>query len=143
MTFVVTESCIRCKYTDCVDVCPVDCFYEGLNFLVIHPDECIRCGACVAACPRALIKLHPVEDNRLLVLCNNHDPAAIARKVCKVACIGCGQCVRRDPDQAVTLQNNLAVVNYAAIRGTHEETVDKCPTKSILYMDLKEPILRG
>lgn len=51
MTFVVTESCIRCKYTDCVEVCPVDCFYEGPNFLVINPDECIDCGLCEPECP--------------------------------------------------------------------------------------------
>jgi ferredoxin len=51
MTFVVTESCIRCKYTDCVEVCPVDCFYEGPNFLVIHPDECIDCALCEPECP--------------------------------------------------------------------------------------------
>lgn len=51
MTFVVTESCIRCKYTDCVDVCPVDAFREGANFLVIDPDECIDCAVCVPECP--------------------------------------------------------------------------------------------
>ncbi|MDA4848758.1 ferredoxin FdxA [Hoeflea poritis] len=51
MTFIVTENCIRCKYTDCVEVCPVDCFYEGPNFLVIHPDECIDCADCEPACP--------------------------------------------------------------------------------------------
>ena len=51
MTYVVTENCIRCKHTDCVSVCPVDCFYEGPNFLVINPDECIDCDACVPACP--------------------------------------------------------------------------------------------
>ena len=51
MTYVVTESCIRCKYTDCVDVCPVDCFREGPNFLVIDPDECIDCNLCVPECP--------------------------------------------------------------------------------------------
>ena len=51
MTYVVTETCIRCKYTDCVDVCPVDCFREGPNFLVIDPDECIDCTLCVAECP--------------------------------------------------------------------------------------------
>ena len=51
MTFVVTENCIKCKYMDCVEVCPVDCFYEGENMLVIHPDECIDCGACVPVCP--------------------------------------------------------------------------------------------
>ncbi|MCC5791564.1 MAG: ferredoxin family protein [Legionellaceae bacterium] len=51
MTFVVTEQCIKCKYTDCVEVCPVDCFYEGPNFLVIHPDECIDCALCEPECP--------------------------------------------------------------------------------------------
>ena len=51
MTYVVTESCIKCKYTDCVDVCPVDCFREGPNFLVIDPDECIDCTLCKPDCP--------------------------------------------------------------------------------------------
>lgn len=51
MTFVVTEACIKCKYTDCVDVCPVDCFHEGPNFLVIDPDECIDCTLCEPECP--------------------------------------------------------------------------------------------
>lgn len=55
MTYVVSESCIKCKYTDCVDVCPVDCFREGLNFLVIDPDECIDCTLCVAECPAEAI----------------------------------------------------------------------------------------
>jgi ferredoxin len=56
MTFVVTESCIKCKYTDCVEVCPVDCFYEGENMLVINPDECIDCGVCEPECPVEAIK---------------------------------------------------------------------------------------
>jgi ferredoxin len=56
MTYVVTEACIRCKYTDCVEVCPVDCFYEGENMLVIHPDECIDCGVCEPECPVDAIK---------------------------------------------------------------------------------------
>lgn len=51
MAFIVTEQCIRCKYTDCVEVCPVDCFYEGPNFLVINPDECIDCALCEPECP--------------------------------------------------------------------------------------------
>ncbi len=51
MTFVVTENCIRCKYTDCVDVCPADCFHEGPNFLVINPETCIDCSLCVQECP--------------------------------------------------------------------------------------------
>lgn len=55
MAYVVTEPCIKCKYTDCVEVCPVNCFYEGANFLVIHPDECIDCGACEPVCPTKAI----------------------------------------------------------------------------------------
>lgn len=51
MTFVVGENCIRCKYTDCVEVCPVDCFYEGPNMLAINPDECIDCALCEPECP--------------------------------------------------------------------------------------------
>ncbi|MBE9515902.1 MAG: ferredoxin family protein [Proteobacteria bacterium] len=51
MTYVVTENCIKCKHTDCVEVCPVDCFHEGPNFLVIDPDECIDCTLCVPECP--------------------------------------------------------------------------------------------
>jgi ferredoxin len=51
MTYVVTEPCVKCKYMDCVEVCPVDCFYEGENFLVINPEECIDCGVCEPECP--------------------------------------------------------------------------------------------
>ena len=56
MTYIVVDNCINCKYTDCVEVCPVDCFYEGENMLVIHPDECIDCGVCEPECPADAIK---------------------------------------------------------------------------------------
>ncbi len=56
MTYVVTENCIKCTYMDCVEVCPVDCFYAGENMLVIHPDECIDCGVCEPECPAEAIK---------------------------------------------------------------------------------------
>ena len=56
MTYVVTENCIKCKYTDCVEVCPVDCFHEGPNFLVINPEECIDCSMCEPECPIDAIK---------------------------------------------------------------------------------------
>jgi ferredoxin len=55
MTYVVTENCIKCKYMDCVEVCPVDCFYAGENMLVINPDECIDCGVCEPECPATAI----------------------------------------------------------------------------------------
>ncbi len=62
MTYVVIEACIRCKYMDCVEVCPVDCFYEGNNMLVIHPDECIDCGVCEPECPVEAIQPDTVPD---------------------------------------------------------------------------------
>jgi ferredoxin len=61
MTFVVADNCVLCKHTDCVEVCPVDCFYEGENFLVINPDECIDCGLCEPECPVNAI----FEENEL------------------------------------------------------------------------------
>src|SRR6266849_24235 len=63
MTYVVTDACIKCKYMDCVEVCPVDCFYEGENMLVINPSECIDCGVCEPECPADAIK--PDSDDGL------------------------------------------------------------------------------
>ena len=69
MTFVVGDNCIKCKHTDCVEVCPVDCFYEGPNFLVIHPDECIDCALCEPECPVDAIfaedEIPPGQENFL------------------------------------------------------------------------------
>ena len=73
MTYVVTEACIRCKYTDCVEVCPVDCFYEGENMLVIHPDECIDCGVCEPECPvNAILPDSEAEADPWLALNREH-----------------------------------------------------------------------
>mgnify|MGYP006218611165 FL=1 len=69
MPYVVTESCIKCKYMDCCEVCPVDCFYEGENMLVINPDECIDCGVCEPECPIDAIEpdTNPNTEEMLLV----------------------------------------------------------------------------
>ncbi|MBL8448237.1 MAG: ferredoxin family protein [Zoogloeaceae bacterium] len=78
MTYVVTEACVKCKYTDCVDVCPVDCFHEGPNFLVIDPDECIDCTLCVAECPVEAIYAEddvPAEQHSFIAI-----NAELARK---------------------------------------------------------------
>ena len=76
MTFVVTENCIRCKYTDCVDVCPVDCFHEGPNFLVIDPEECIDCQLCVPECPaNAIYDEHDLPEDQHDFLALNADLA--------------------------------------------------------------------
>jgi ferredoxin len=76
MTYVVTESCIRCKYMDCVEVCPVDCFYAGENMLVIHPDECIDCGVCEPECPAEAIV--PDSDDRAAAWIEHNRTYAVA-----------------------------------------------------------------
>lgn len=77
MTFVVTEQCIRCKYTDCVEVCPVDCFYEGPNFLAINPDECIDCALCEPECPvNAIYSEDDLPEKYQVYLQLNKDLAA-------------------------------------------------------------------
>ena len=86
MTYVVTEACIKCKYTDCVDVCPVDCFREGPNMLVIDPEECIDCTLCVPECPvEAIFAEDDVPDALKEFIGMNaelarHWPAIIERK---------------------------------------------------------------
>ena len=78
MTYVVTEACIKCKYTDCVDVCPVDCFREGPNMLVIDPDECIDCTLCVPECPvEAIFAEDDVPDAQHAFIARN---AELAKK---------------------------------------------------------------
>ncbi len=86
MAYVVTENCIKCKFTDCVDVCPVDCFHEGPNFLVIDPDECIDCTLCVPECPaEAIFAEDDVPDDQRAFIALNAElaktwPTIVERK---------------------------------------------------------------
>ena len=74
MAFVVTEQCIRCKFSDCVEVCPVDCFYEGPNYLVINPDECIDCALCEPECPvNAIMSEDDLSEEQKVFAELNHD----------------------------------------------------------------------
>ena len=78
MTYVVTENCIRCKYTDCVDVCPVDCFHEGERFLVIDPAVCIDCGVCVPECPvEAIVDADELRPDQMQFLAINAEYSAV------------------------------------------------------------------
>lgn len=78
MTFVVTENCIKCKYTDCVEVCPVECFYEGPNMLVINPEECIDCALCEPECPaNAIVAEDDLDEASSLYLELNAELAKV------------------------------------------------------------------
>jgi Na+-translocating ferredoxin:NAD+ oxidoreductase RNF subunit RnfB len=126
---------------DCVRVCAFDAIRVGGEGLpVVDPAKCTACKACVNACPRSLLKLHPIEPARVVVLCSNKDPGLAAKRACAVACIACGLCAKRDSDGAVTMQQNLAVVDYAKVTAPHIETVDKCPTGAIKIVDLTAPL---
>ena len=84
MTYVVTENCIKCKYTDCVEVCPVDCFYEGENMLVIDPEQCIDCGVCEPECPAEAIKPEADVDSKWITINSEHAkiwPNITAKKI--------------------------------------------------------------
>ena len=82
MTYVVTETCIKCKYTDCVDVCPVDCFREGPNMLVIDPDECIDCTLCVPECPvEAIFAEDDVPDAQTEFIEKNRELAKLWKPI--------------------------------------------------------------
>lgn len=78
MTYVVMEDCIKCKYTDCVEICPVECFHEGANMLVINPDECIDCDLCVDECPiEAIVSDTDLPDSQQHMLALNEELANI------------------------------------------------------------------
>jgi ferredoxin len=100
--------------------------------LPIVKDNCIACGACVKACPRAIIELRDKgkKDRRIFVSCVNQEKGAPAKKNCSVACIGCGKCVKVCPFEAITMNNNLAYIDYSKCK-LCRKCVPECPTDAI------------
>ncbi len=123
---------------DCVDACPFNAIYMGeKNLPVVVEEKCTGCGKCVEACPRGIIELVP-RDQKLFVLCKNKDKGPNARKLCKVACIGCGICVKNAPADTMKVENNLAVVlDYKPLNDPEvgKLLAEKCPTKAIVYIE--------
>jgi len=119
---------------ECVDACNFDAMYmdKETGLPVIIEDKCVSCGACVKACPNNIIELRKKgpKSRRIFVSCVNKDKGGIAKKACGVACIGCGKCVKECPFDAITLENNLAYIDYNKCK-LCRKCVVVCPTKAI------------
>ncbi len=124
--------CLGCG--DCVAACPFDAIHMSpdTQLPVVEDDKCIACGACVKACPRNIIELRykGPKNRRVFVSCVNKDKGGIARKACKVACIGCGKCAKECPFGAITVENNLAYIDFTKCR-LCRKCVAVCPTGAI------------
>ena len=119
---------------DCTVVCNFDAIHMNPETGLPEVDEekCTACGACVKACPKILIELRKKgpKGRRVFVSCMNKDKGGVARKACSVACIGCGKCVKICPFEAITLENNLAYIDYNKCR-LCRKCVPECPTGAI------------
>jgi Na+-translocating ferredoxin:NAD+ oxidoreductase subunit B len=124
--------CLGCG--DCVTACAFDAMYMDAEtgLPVILDDKCVACGACVKACPRNIIEMRKKgkKDRRIFVSCINKEKGGVARKNCAVACIGCGKCVKECRFDAITLENNLAYIDFNACT-LCRKCVPVCPTNAI------------
>lgn len=117
-------------YGDCIKVCPVDAISKTENGIIqIDEEKCISCKQCVATCPKSIIKMLPI-DKKVTVLCSSKDKGVAARKACSVACIACGLCQKNCPVDAITIENNVAVIDIGKCVECGLCAI-KCPTKAI------------
>ena len=126
----VTECGYGCLgFGSCVQVCPQNAIRVVDGVAIVNRLRCVGCGLCVKACPRGLIELVP-ESKHVAVQCSNRDRGPMVKKVCSAGCIGCGLCVKQCESKAITVENNLAHVNYAECVQCGK-CVEKCPAKVI------------
>jgi len=119
-------------YGDCEVACPFDAITMADNGLPVVSEElCTGCGVCVEICPRNILELHPIKED-VLVFCRSHDGPKLSRSLCKNACIACWQCVRKSPQGAMEMDNNLAkVIEPEKVVQAIREQAFKCPTLAI------------
>ena len=116
-------------FGSCVKACQFDAIHVVDGIAVVDSDKCKACGKCVEACPKNLIALFPYES-KIRVSCSSKDKGPAAMKACDVACIACGLCVRNCPMEAITLEDNHAIIDYDKCSGCGT-CIEKCPKKAI------------
>lgn len=130
------NGCLGCG--DCVEACNFNAMYmdQETGLPVILDDACVACGACVKACPRNIIEMRKKgkKNRRIFVSCMNKEKGGVAKKNCAVACIGCGKCVKECKFDAITLENNLAYIDYDKCT-LCRKCVPVCPTNAILELN--------
>jgi electron transport complex protein RnfB len=135
-----------CRYAcmglgTCAGVCPFDAIRMLPGGLPeIDPLKCTACNKCVVACPKGVIKLVPVE-RRVHILCSSHDTGPKVREICRVGCIACAKCVREAPQSSITMEDNLAVVDYAF--AIPDSVAVVCPTETIHVLELDRSGVRN
>ena len=118
----------------CVDVCPYHAVeIKGDGVAVVNQEKCVQCGTCILACPKNLMTRLPAKA-KIYIACSNHDRGKDVRSVCEVGCIACGLCAKVCPNDAITMVDNLPIIDYNKCTACGK-CVEKCPSKCILYVN--------
>ena len=130
-------------FGDCVDVCDFDAIHmDPFQLPVVHDARCIACNDCVEVCPKNLISLQN-ESHKLWVACSNRDFGAEAEAQCEVICNACGRCVADAPTGLISINENLAVIDYTINARATRDAIERCPTGAIVWMESGEKPIKG
>jgi len=130
-------------FGDCADVCDFNAIHlDRFSLPQVSNDQCTACGDCVDVCPKDLFSLQPMS-NRLWIACKNRDIADEGEAHCELVCTACGRCAADSPEGLITMENNLAMVNYDKNDLASPVAIERCPTGAIVWLDNDRGVLKG